>query len=200
MRNAERSGFAGDDLRAKAWSWSFSTASIRAPATRATRRWARASAWPRTHLRIEAYGTVDETNADCRHRAAPHQRRRDLRQARCHAGAHPERSLRSRRRSLRARYRQGSGLRAVAHRAAHRRRGSKPRSTNSMPSLQPLRSFVLPGGHPAAAHLHLCRTVCRRAERLMVDLEPRSGRDGVASRRSLSSTGCPISSSSRAAG
>jgi cob(I)alamin adenosyltransferase len=37
-------------------------------------------------------------------------------------------------------------------------------------SLQPLRSFVLPGGHPAAAHLHLCRTVCRRAERLIVEL------------------------------
>src|SRR5918999_68502 len=36
--------------------------------------------------------------------------------------------------------------------------------------LAPLRSFVLPGGHPAAAYLHLCRTVCRRAERLMVAL------------------------------
>jgi cob(I)alamin adenosyltransferase len=36
--------------------------------------------------------------------------------------------------------------------------------------LQPLRSFTLPGGHPAAAYLHLCRTVCRRAERLMVAL------------------------------
>jgi cob(I)alamin adenosyltransferase len=33
-----------------------------------------------------------------------------------------------------------------------------------------LRSFVLPGGHPAAAALHLARTVCRRAERLMVEL------------------------------
>jgi cob(I)alamin adenosyltransferase len=31
--------------------------------------------------------------------------------------------------------------------------------------LQPLRSFVIPGGTPAAAHLHICRTVCRRAER-----------------------------------
>jgi cob(I)alamin adenosyltransferase len=31
--------------------------------------------------------------------------------------------------------------------------------------LQPLRSFVIPGGSPAAAHLHVCRTVCRRAER-----------------------------------
>jgi cob(I)alamin adenosyltransferase len=31
--------------------------------------------------------------------------------------------------------------------------------------LEPLRSFVIPGGTPAAAHLHVCRTVCRRAER-----------------------------------
>ncbi len=39
--------------------------------------------------------------------------------------------------------------------------------------LQPLRSFVLPGGSPAAAHLHLARTVSRRAERLMVELQTR---------------------------
>lgn len=31
--------------------------------------------------------------------------------------------------------------------------------------LGPLHSFVIPGGTPAAAHLHVCRTVCRRAER-----------------------------------
>lgn len=36
--------------------------------------------------------------------------------------------------------------------------------------LLPLRSFVLPGGSALAAHLHLCRTVCRRAERLTVEL------------------------------
>jgi cob(I)alamin adenosyltransferase len=41
-------------------------------------------------------------------------------------------------------------------------------------SLQPLRSFVLPGGTPAAAFLHLARTVSRRAERLMVALASRS--------------------------
>ncbi|MFO1151557.1 MAG: cob(I)yrinic acid a,c-diamide adenosyltransferase [Alsobacter sp.] len=39
--------------------------------------------------------------------------------------------------------------------------------------LAPLRSFVLPGGVPAAAYLHLARTVCRRAERLMVELASR---------------------------
>ena len=34
--------------------------------------------------------------------------------------------------------------------------------------LDPLRSFILPGGKPLAAHLHVCRTVARRAERLAV--------------------------------
>jgi cob(I)alamin adenosyltransferase len=41
--------------------------------------------------------------------------------------------------------------------------------------LQPLRSFVLPGGSPAAAYLHLARTVCRRAERIMVELKDQPG-------------------------
>jgi len=36
--------------------------------------------------------------------------------------------------------------------------------------LEPLRSFILPGGSALAAHLHLCRTVSRRAERLSVEL------------------------------
>ncbi len=44
--------------------------------------------------------------------------------------------------------------------------------------LAPLRSFILPGGNPAAAHLHLARTVCRRAERLMVELMDKPG-EGV---------------------
>ncbi|MFN0218815.1 MAG: cob(I)yrinic acid a,c-diamide adenosyltransferase [Hyphomicrobium sp.] len=37
-------------------------------------------------------------------------------------------------------------------------------------ALEPLRSFVLPGGTAAAAALHVARTVCRRAERVMVEL------------------------------
>jgi len=41
--------------------------------------------------------------------------------------------------------------------------------------LEPLRSFILPGGSPAAAYLHLARTVCRRAERLMVELKDKPG-------------------------
>ena len=37
-------------------------------------------------------------------------------------------------------------------------------------ALEPLRSFILPGGSALAAHLHLCRTVSRRAERLATEL------------------------------
>ena len=36
--------------------------------------------------------------------------------------------------------------------------------------LEPLRAFILPGGSPKAAALHVCRTVCRRAERRVVDI------------------------------
>ncbi|HEX4482286.1 MAG TPA: cob(I)yrinic acid a,c-diamide adenosyltransferase [Solirubrobacteraceae bacterium] len=43
-------------------------------------------------------------------------------------------------------------------------------------TLEPLRSFVIPGGTPAAAHLHVCRTVCRRAERRAIAV----GEDGNA--------------------
>lgn len=41
--------------------------------------------------------------------------------------------------------------------------------------LAPLTSFVLPGGTPAAAYLHVARTICRRAERVMVELAAQPG-------------------------
>jgi cob(I)alamin adenosyltransferase len=41
--------------------------------------------------------------------------------------------------------------------------------------IAPLRSFVLPGGFAAAAYLHLARTICRRAERLIAELMDKPG-------------------------
>ena len=61
--------------------------------------------------------------------------------------------------------------------------------------LEPLRSFVLPGGSEAAAYLHLARTVCRRAERLIAELHERRTK-GSRRRCSNTSTGCRISCSS----
>lgn len=45
--------------------------------------------------------------------------------------------------------------------------------------LQPLRSFILPGGKELAAHLHVCRTVARRAERLAVLLSEQEDVNGA---------------------
>jgi cob(I)alamin adenosyltransferase len=122
----------------------------------------------KSDLRIEAYGTVDETNAVLGiarlHTAGAELASLDLMLARIQnelfdLGADlclPEENTdRSR-----------GALRILASQVERLEREIDEMNRD----LAPLRSFVLPGGHPAAAYLHLCRTVCRRAERLIVTL------------------------------
>jgi cob(I)alamin adenosyltransferase len=41
--------------------------------------------------------------------------------------------------------------------------------------LEPMKSFILPGGHPSVSFCHVCRTVCRKAERLAIALDRSEG-------------------------
>jgi cob(I)alamin adenosyltransferase len=119
---------------------------------------------PKYDLRIEAYGTVDETNACVGVARLSTTGELDQMLARVQndlfdLGADlcvPE---------------DGSEIAAKALRIAEPQVERLEREIDAMnEKLQPLRSFVLPGGTPAAANLHVARTVCRRAERLMVKL------------------------------
>ena len=117
------------------------------------------------HPRVEAYGTVDELNATIGVRAGASRtcRRRSRRGcARIQndlldVGA----DLSVPGRPARPAERRASGCGS----APTTRRGSSARATRSTQHFEPLHSFVIPGGTPAAAQLHVCRTVCRRAER-----------------------------------
>ena len=127
----------------------------------------------KAHLRIQAYGTVDETNATLGivrlHTATPDMQKLDAMLARIQnelfdLGADlcvPDTGKDLGYEPLRILPRQ------------YERLETEIDDLNS--ELSPLRSFVLPGGHPAAAHLHLSRTVCRRAERLIVELASHQG-------------------------
>ena len=117
---------------------------------------------PKTHPRIEAYGTVDELNAqlgvvlalpDLPAPFADWLRRvqNDLFDVGADLSV-PEGGDRER---LRVRAGQTTWLEEACD------------EVNA--GLAPLKSFLLPGGTPAAAQLHVCRTVCRRAERRVVD-------------------------------
>ena len=116
---------------------------------------------PKTHPRIEAYGTVDELGAQIgvvltveglpdgyaewlRHI------QNDLFDVGADISA-PEDPDRER-------------LRVIPEQTAW----LEQRCDEVNATLEPLRSFVLSGGTTAAAHLHVCRTVCRRAERLAI--------------------------------
>jgi len=116
---------------------------------------------PKTHERIEAYGTVDELNAQLGLALA--------------LGGLPERYAEWLSRVQNDLFDVGADL-AVPHGGDRTRLRVAPEQTAWLEAacdevnaeLPPLRSFVLPGGAPAAAALHVCRTVCRRAERRTV--------------------------------
>ncbi|WP_205698739.1 cob(I)yrinic acid a,c-diamide adenosyltransferase [Conexibacter sp. SYSU D00693] len=119
---------------------------------------------PKTHPRIEAYGDVDELNAH-------------LGLALVQAGM-PERYRPWLSRVQNDLFDLGADL-AVPHGGDKERLRVTPDQTTWLEercdevnaTLKPLRSFVIPGGSPAAAHLHVCRTVCRRAERKAILVE-----------------------------
>ena len=119
-------------------------------------------------LRVSAYGTVDETNAT-------------IGLARLHAGSDMDAALARISNDL---FDLGADLctpdrhldttlpytplRMIESQVA--RLEAEIDAWNDPARLKPLRSFILPGGTALAAHLHLCRTVCRRAERMVVEL------------------------------
>ncbi|RIK97810.1 MAG: cob(I)yrinic acid a,c-diamide adenosyltransferase [Proteobacteria bacterium] len=119
---------------------------------------------PKYDLRVAAYGTADETNAA-------------IGVARLHLAARPDLDAMLGRiqndlfdlgADLAVPRREGKAerLRVIA---AQVDRLEQDIDTLNAP-LSELRSFILPGGSPAAAHLHVARTICRRAERIAVEL------------------------------
>ena len=128
---------------------------------------------PKFDLRIEAYGTVDETNAAI---GVARLYVKDAPEFDAMLGriqndlfdlgadlAVPEREGKETKKAER--------LRVVASQVERLERDIDALNEK----LAPLTSFVLPGGTPAAAHLHVARTICRRAERVMVELRARPG-------------------------
>jgi len=113
---------------------------------------------PKTHERIEAYGTVDELNAQLGVALTLS----DL----------PDRYGEWLRRVQNDLFDVGADI-SVPHGGDRSRLRVAPEQTAWLEracdevndELPKLKSFVLPGGTPAAAQLHVCRTVCRRAER-----------------------------------
>jgi len=101
---------------------------------------------PKTHPRIEAYGTVDELNAQIGLALTVE----DL----------PPAYAESLRRIQNDLFDVGADISAPED--------LEERCDEVNSTLKPLKSFVLPGGTKAAAQLHVCRTVCRRAERLAI--------------------------------
>ncbi len=142
----------------------------------------------KTHPRVEAYGTVDELNSVLGVALAqpglPARLREWLRRVQndlLDLGADlcvPEPAVDGQ--SVQAAPgEEATGDEAPGERQARERLRLTPAYTEWLEEacdevnakLPPLRSFVIPGGSPAAAHLHVCRTVCRRAERRVLAVQ-----------------------------
>jgi cob(I)alamin adenosyltransferase len=119
---------------------------------------------PKDHLRIEAYGTVDELNSHLgmlRDLAAPH---------------HGEMITEIQNTLFAIGSRLASNSDEEATKFQVPRVGDdeilalEQHMDHMDTDLEPMRNFILPGGHPAVSQAHICRTVCRRAERRVVHL------------------------------
>lgn len=119
---------------------------------------------PKHHARIEAYGTLDELNSHIG-------LLRDLTQ-----GQEQELLLdiQDKLFSLGSRLASASEEEADKFRVPKVTDGDITALEEAMDrmdaGLPTMRNFILPGGHPAVSQAHICRTVCRRAERLVVAL------------------------------
>lgn len=119
---------------------------------------------PKDDPRIEAYGTVDELNSHVgmlRDLAAPHETELlfGMQQTLFAIGS----QLASSNAEETARFR----VPAITEGDISALEQAMDRMDAG---LEPMRNFILPGGHPAISQAHICRTVCRRAERRVVAL------------------------------
>lgn len=118
---------------------------------------------PKSSLRIEAYGTVDELNSYV-----------GLLRDQEIEGKHQERLLEIQDRL----FTMGSLLAVDENGTKMELPGLFEYDVENLENwiddmesgLEPMKSFVLPGGHPSVSHTHIARCVCRRAERITVDL------------------------------
>jgi len=119
---------------------------------------------PKYDQRIAAYGTVDETNAAI---GVARLHLKDARELDAMLGL-IQNDLFDLGADLAVPQREGKAarLRVIGSQVERLERDIDTMNEK----LAPLTSFVLPGGTPAAAYLHLARTICRRAERTMVEL------------------------------
>mgnify|MGYP003347266066 CR=1 FL=1 len=119
----------------------------------------------KSHLRIESYGTLDELNAhigDCRDALTDEAVRQVLLEV--------QDRLFTIGSSLACDPVKEPRIRIPDLHAADITR-LEEEIDRMQEQLEPLRSFILPGGHPAVSKVHIARCVCRRAERACVRLE-----------------------------